>query len=56
MKNTKLFFKAVLLILKNATLIIPLIEGMIDSVYQFNHPQKELKDVGSEGKSESEQI
>lgn len=44
MKNMKLFFKAVLLILKNATLIIPLIEGMIDSVYRFNHPEIEKKD------------
>lgn len=44
MTKTNKFFSVILLILKNATVIIPLIEGMINSIYNFNHPQDDVKD------------
>lgn len=51
MKKTKLVFQAIMLILKNATIIIPLIEGVVNSIYNFNHPPKESNhDVTEETK------
>lgn len=42
-----LLFKSVLLILKNATIVIPLIEGVVYAIHDLLHPQleKEVKDV-----------
>lgn len=39
-ERRKLVFQAILLILKNATIIIPLIEGVIDSISSINHSKK----------------
>lgn len=49
-KRGSLLFKSILLILKNATIIIPLIEGVVYSVHDLLHPQleKEVKDVKAE--------
>lgn len=37
--KTKLVFKAVLIILKNATVIIPILEGIVDAIYSVRHPE-----------------
>lgn len=47
-KKTSLLFKSVLMILKNATIIIPLFEGLIETIYSLHHQEeqpKEIKDV-----------
>lgn len=46
-KKTTLLFKSLMVILKNATIIIPLIEGVINTIYGLTHheeQQKEKKD------------
>lgn len=54
-KKGSLLFKSVLLILKNATVIIPLIEGVVNSIHALLHPQleKEVTDVKAEEKSDT---
>lgn len=46
-KKGSLLFKSILTILKNATVIIPLIEGVVYSIHALLHPQleKEVTDV-----------
>lgn len=47
-KKTTLLFKSILTILKNATIVIPLIEGVIETIYNLTHQEeqkKENKDV-----------
>lgn len=53
-------FKSTLLILKNATIIIPIIEGMFFTIWDLVKPQKKEKTNGSDVdgslRSESENI
>ena len=41
--KTKLIFQSVLIILKNATIIIPILEGIVEAIYNVKHPETEEK-------------
>ena len=47
-KRTTLLFKSVLTILKNATVIIPLIEGVIETIYGLIHQEEQKKEIKDE--------
>lgn len=38
-KKTKLIFQSILIIVKNATIIIPILEGIVDAIYAVRHPE-----------------
>lgn len=37
--KTKLVFQSILIILKNATIIIPILEGIVEAIYNVKHPE-----------------
>lgn len=43
-KKTTLLFKSILVILKNATIVIPLIEGVIETIYSLTHQEEQKKE------------
>lgn len=51
-QKSKYIFAAILTILKNATILIPLIEGVVSTIYSILHPTEEKK--GEENGKQSE--
>ena len=39
--KTKLVFQSILIVLKNATIIIPMLEGIVEAIYNVKHPEIE---------------